>query len=179
MDKSLNIRPALAQDVSLLPDIERRAATLYLDWTKELGLTAEQLQQVTSADIFARAQRESRLWVATVNAGEVVGFALVLMVDGLAHLKELDVLPDHGRQGIGAGLVRTVCQWAEGHGIPAVTLSTFRNVPWNAPFYSRLGFRVVSPSEISPGHMALINREREQGLRSDLRVLMSYPTGAG
>jgi GNAT superfamily N-acetyltransferase len=179
MRKSFDIRLASELDVPFLPDIERRASALFLDWAEDLGLTAEGLQQVTSEDILSGAQREGRLWVATVNSGEVVGFALVLMVDDLAHLKEVDVLPDHGRKGIGTSLVRAVCRWAEHHGIPAVTLSTFREVPWNAPFYARLGFHVASPTEVSPGHKKLMDSERDRGLRSDLRVLMRYKTGDG
>ncbi len=102
-------------------------------------------RRVTSEEVFSAARRENRLWVARTQSGEVIGFALVLMLDGLAHLKELAVLPDHGRRGAGTSLVRTVCQWAEDHAIPSVTLSTFREVEWNGPFYSRLGFRIVRP----------------------------------
>ena len=179
MNSSFDIRSASERDVPFLPDIERRAAALFLEWAGDLGLTREGLQQVTPEYVFSCAVREGHLWVATVNSGEVVGFALVLMVDDLAHLKELDVLPNHGRKGIGTALVRAVCQWAELQGIAAVTLSTFREVPWNAPFYVRLGFHVVSPTEASPGHVELMDRERDRGLRSDLRVLMRFETGHG
>ena len=179
MDNSFDIRSALARDTPFLPEIERQASALFLDWLEELDLTADKLQQVTSEDIFSSAQRKGLLWVATVNSVELVGFALVQWVDGLAHLKELDVLPNYGRKGIGTGLVQTVCQWAEETGISAVTLTTFRHVPWNAPFYAQLGFQVVSPNQTLPEHLALISCERAQGLRSDLRVLMSYKTGAG
>ena len=176
---SFRIRSALERDIPSLPDIERRAAALYCDRAEQFGITPEALQRVTSEDVLSCARREGRLWVATITSGEVVGFALVLMVDGLAHLKEVDVLPDHGRQGIGTALVRTVCRWAERHGIPAVTLSTFREVPWNAPFYARLGFQPVSPTEVSAGHVELMDREKDRGLRSDHRVLMRYQTLAG
>ena len=177
MDNCFDIRSASERDVPLLPIIEQRAAALFLDRAEHLGLTAEGLQHVTSEDVLACAQQQGRLWVATVNSGEVVGFALVILVDDLAHLKEVDVLPEHGRQGIGTALVQTVCAWARGLGIPAVTLSTFREVPWNAPFYARLGFQVVSPIEVSPGHVELMNRESDRGLRSDRRILMRYETG--
>ena len=146
MGNSFDIRSALERDVPFLPEIERQASALFLDWAEELDLTADKLQQVTPENVFLSAQRKGLLWVATVNSVEVVGFALVKWVDGLVHLKELDVLPNHGRKGIGTGLVRTVCLWAEEKGIPAVTLTTFRDIPWNAPFYARLEFQVVSPN---------------------------------
>lgn len=179
MSESFDIRPASGHDVPCLPDIERRAASLFLARAEDLGLAPEQLQNVTSRDTFSRAQQEGRLWVATIDSVNVVGFALVLMVDGLAHLKEVDVLPDHGRKGIGTALVQTVCKWARGHGISAVTLSTFRDVPWNAPFYASVGFEVVSAREVSPGHAEMIDREKDRGLRPDLRVLMWFRTGVG
>jgi GNAT superfamily N-acetyltransferase len=55
------------------------------------------------------------------------------------HLEEMDVLPEHAGQGLGAALIEAVCSWAHTRGFDAVTLSTFRDVPWNAPFYPRHG----------------------------------------
>jgi len=34
-------------------------------------------------------------------------------------------------------------------GLPALTLTTFTHVPWNAPYYTRCGFRVLDDAEIS------------------------------
>ena len=109
-------------------------------------------------------------------SGEAVGFALVLEIGGFAHLEELDVLPPHGRKGLGSALLDAVCTWAGQGGYPAVTLSTFRDVPWNAPFYQRRGFRVVVPSELSDDHVQLVVSEQRRGLRPDLRVMMAYAT---
>jgi GNAT superfamily N-acetyltransferase len=90
-----------------------------------------------------------------------VGFAAVTVIDGLAHLAQVSVLPAFGRRGIGGALVEQACRWAVGAGHQAVTLNTFREVPWNAPFYARLGFREVAPS----GELrALRDAERRIGL---------------
>jgi uncharacterized OsmC-like protein len=43
------------------------------------------------------------------------------ILDGLAHVDELDVVPDLGRQGVGSRLLQTVIDWAAEHGYPAVT----------------------------------------------------------
>ena len=76
--------------------------------------------------LLAAATREGRLWVATA-AGQPVGFAhLEVLAPDLVHLEELDVLPWHGRRGIGTALVRAVCAWAKEHGFARVTLTTFR-----------------------------------------------------
>lgn len=89
------------------------------------------------------------------------GFACVDEVDGLAHLWQLSVRPSAGRRGIGRSLVEAVCDWASSSGFPAVTLTTYRDVPWNGPFYSKLGFRVLE--DLSPGLKAIRDHEREIG----------------
>jgi GNAT superfamily N-acetyltransferase len=50
------------------------------------------------------------------------------------------VVPEHGRQGVGAALLEEVCRVAAARGHPEVTLRTFADVPWNGPFYARHGF---------------------------------------
>ena len=60
-------------------------------------------------------------------------------------------------------------------GLAAVTLTTFRDVSWNAPFYARLGFRIVEPGSLSPGLVAVVQLEERRGLPAGLRVAMRYP----
>jgi GNAT superfamily N-acetyltransferase len=170
------IRLAQAADVALLPGIEDRAAVLFDGWRPQTGLTDEERFATNSLDTFERAHRAGRLWVAVSSAGEVVGFALITVVGGAAHLEELDVLPLHGRRGIGSALVDAVCSWAARAGYAAVTLRTFRDVPWNRPFYERKGFRVVASSALSSEHVQLETAELERGLRTDLRVSMTRST---
>lgn len=91
-----------------------------------------------------------------------MGFACVDVLDGAAHLWQLSVHPSAARRGIGTALVEGVCDWARSHGYPAVTLTTFRDVPWNAPFYSRLGFDVLT-GRLPPGLQAVRDHERDLG----------------
>ena len=73
-----------------------------------------------------------------------VGFAHVGILEPLvAHLKEVDVHPDHGHRGIGTRLVMAVCKSVGLAGYAFVTLTTFRDVPWNMPLYAKLGFQEV------------------------------------
>jgi predicted N-acetyltransferase YhbS len=81
-------------------------------------------------------------------------------------------LPAYGRRGLGARLLEGVCDWAEAHGYPAVTLSTFRDVPWNGPFYRKHGFRDLQPAEWTPGMQAIREKEAQHGLRVEARVFM-------
>ncbi len=175
MDVAYTIRRAVPHDAALLPAIELAAARLFLDRADELGLTPAMLERVNSAENFASAQQAGLLWVAVTAQDAPAGFALLCEIDGALHLDELDVHPAHGRRGIGTALLERVCEMAASAARPGVTLSTFRDVPWNAPFYARHGFRVLADDELTPGLANLRQREHGLGLRTDLRVIMRNP----
>lgn len=164
----IKIRLATAEDVPSLPAIESAACSLF----DQIPATASLSLYLTPAEDFQEAQRDGLLWVAEAAPGDLVGFASAERLDGVLHLEELDVLPAYGRQGIGARLVRTVCDFARVQEIAAVTLCTFRDVPWNAPFYQRLGFRILGEAELTPGLAARVREEELSGLPRELRVVM-------
>jgi GNAT superfamily N-acetyltransferase len=153
------ILPARREHARQLPDVERAAASLFAPE----DLSPEQREEITPEEEFEAAAREGRLWVAVTDDGSAVGFALAGELDGAAHLLELDVHPDHGRRGLGAALVRRVVAWARARRLPALTLTTFRHVPWNAPFYRRLGFRILSTHECTPGLAGVLVDEEARG----------------
>ena len=97
-----------------------------------------------------------------------------MLADDLPHLDEIDVEPAHGRRGIGAALVRTVCDWASASGYPLLTLTTFRDVPWNLPFYARLGFVEIPKDQIRRELAAVVAREAARGLGPETRAAMGY-----
>ena len=172
------IRLAEASDVAALPSIERRAARLFDGWLTEAGLTQAFLENVSSIDELDEARQRGRLWIAAAPDGELVGFAQVVILDGVAHLDEIDVIPEHGRKGVGSQLLDAVCRWARAAGYSKVTLSTFRDVPWNRPFYEKRGFRVID-QPLPPEHRRLVAAERARGLRTDLRVIMERDLAVG
>lgn len=162
------IRLATAADVASLPAIEEAACSLF----DAIPVTAALPLYLTPVEDFEEACRHGLLWVAEAASGELVGFALGEWLDGALHLEELDVLPEHGQQGIGTRLVRALCEGARERGITAVTLCTFRDVPWNAPFYERLGFRILGEEELTPGLAGRVGEEEKAGLPRELRVAM-------
>lgn len=174
-DDDYVIRRAEAGDIATLPSIERRAVRLFETWLRETGLTPAVLADVSTHGELDDARRRGHLWVATSAGGELVGFAQIAILDRVAHLDEVDVVAEQGRRGIGSRLLSAVCEWARLAGYPKITLSTFRDVPWNRPFYERRGFRVVDPRDLPPEHLALIAAEHGRGLRTDLRVIMECP----
>ncbi|MDJ0865171.1 MAG: GNAT family N-acetyltransferase [Myxococcota bacterium] len=165
---SYRVRASRPDDLAALPDIERAASALFAGLPIEPGVLAD----VTTLAHFERAHAADELLVAAGPDDRPVGFAFLERVDECAHLDELDVHPDHGRRGVGAALVRGVLDRARRRGLPAVTLTTFRDVPWNAPFYARLGFRVLGDAELGPELAELVRSEHERGLRREDRVVM-------
>jgi hypothetical protein len=58
------------------------------------------------------------------------------------------------------------------HGFAAITLTTFRDVAWNGPYYERCGFRTLDPDEVTPGLAVLREHEAKEGLDEWPRVCM-------
>lgn len=162
------IELAREDDLAKLRRVELAANALFAGQAVA-GVVAN---DATGLDELAHAHAAGLLWVARAAGGEPIGFALCDLVDGAVHLEEIDVDPAHGRRGIGRALLDAVIDWAAHAGHPAVTLTTFRDIPWNAPFYERAGFRVLTAAEIGPGLAALVREEEARGLDPSQRVVM-------
>ena len=145
------VRLARPDEVSSLPAVERAAAALF----REAGMTGDFLDATRTVEELDAARREARLWVAADADDRPVGFALATVLGDAPHLEELAVHPEHGRRGLGRRLVAAVVGWARARGAPTLTLSTFRDVPWNAPFYARLGFVALAPETLPAPLVAL------------------------
>lgn len=156
--------------LAAIPRIEQAAAELFPDGDLPLSLR----YRVTERQMLESAQRDGRLWAALGQGAQPVGFALATELDGQAHLDEMDVHPDHGRRGIGTRLVHTVIDWATSKCFDALTLVTFRHLPWNAPFYEGLGFECLSEQQMGDGMFELFREEREAGIDLDKRVGMRF-----
>ena len=109
--------------------------------------------------------------LVAADGDDVVGFAHVLDLDGRAHLEQIAVLPERARHGIGSVLLEDACRCAAERGFAQVTLRTFRDVVWNAPFYARHGFVVLTdePDWMTPLRAA---EERAGLTRQGERVAM-------
>ncbi len=168
MDVPYTIRLARPDEFEALREIENAAAALFAGTPYAAAVEGD----ATTAADFAEAQASGHLWVAAGANDAPVGFAFVEIHAGCAHLDELDVHPDHGRRGVGAALLDAVCDWARAAGYPAVTLTTYRDVAWNAPFYSRRGFEVLPHDAQHAAQRALVATEARRGLRPEDRFFM-------
>lgn len=163
------VRTARVADLSSLPAIERGAARMFAS-TAYPEIAREPTSTV--AEYRSWLERDA-LIVAVAPSGEPVGFAVAYEVDGDAYLHEIDVDPGHGRRGVGRTLVDFVKARAARQGYGRLTLSTFRDVPWNAPYYARLGFVELAEADAGPGLRALRDRERANGLAVEDRLFMA------
>ena len=111
-----------------------------------------------------RGHRErGTIWVAVLGQ-EVVGYAMASVVDGEGHLDQVSVRPEHGRRGVGTALLERAGAWAVDHGYHAMTLTTFRDVAWNGPYYAKLGFEPLAEVDLGPELQAIRDHEKADGL---------------
>lgn len=162
------IRLARPSDYPLLPEIERAAGTLFRTVSWLPGLPGEP----ASVEIIEATARCGAVFVAADESDMPVGFALTGFLDRALHIHELDVAPAHARRGLGRRLVEQACAFAKAEGAPAVTLATFREVPWNGPFYASAGFREVPRNQWTPAFHLLHHLEKGLGLPVEHRCFM-------
>lgn len=123
-------------------------------------------------DSFRDAAENGRLLVATDSGDHVAGFVRIGLLDGQAHVEQLSVRPSLAGHRIGAQLLTVAAEWALVRGGDRLTLTTFRDVPWNGPYYQRLGWVVVPADQVGPDLAAVRARERRLGLDAAPRQAM-------
>jgi len=157
---TITIRPAAPADLSQLAEIEASADALFADVFGPLDATGVSWSPESGEE---RAAATGFILVAAHGPAEVVGFVHVLEAAGHAHLEQLSVRPTHARRGIGRALVASAVDGAAQRGYRRITLRTFADVPWNAPFYAACGF-TVTPTSDDAFHRSLVETERRLGL---------------
>ncbi len=167
----VRLRLAAPADLPRLQDVERAAGEAF----RSLGMTAVADDDPPALDVLAAHQEAGRAWVAVEGDGPaevVVGYLLLDLagVDGNGHVEQVTVHPGHARRGTGRRLLALAADVTRAQGRPALTLTTFADVPWNAPWYRRLGFRDVA--DPGPQLRALVAHEAGLGLGAWPRVCL-------
>ena len=102
-----------------------------------------------------------------------VGFIRVIELNGQPHLEQLSVHPHYGKKGVGSALLGAAIKRLGDSGYSTLTLMTFEDIKWNAPFYRKRGFRTVE--EVTPTISWLLRREQELGMdKLGRRVALVY-----
>jgi GNAT superfamily N-acetyltransferase len=153
----VTIRPPRPDELAALLEIERRACRAFAD---------HGMPEIAADDPGTVAELEAhraagRAWVAVDADDRPVAYIVTAVVDGAVHIEQVSVDPAHAGRGIGAALIEHVCALAPADGRTSATLTTFRDIPWNAPYYARLGFRELREDLCGPELRALVAHERE------------------
>ena len=157
-------RPARLEEIETIRALERASAQRFVGLMDALAA-----DDPSPASILAIRIADGGLIVA-VEDGTVVGFAMFRRVEARAYVEQLDVLSAFAGRGIGAALLDDVADRARVAGLDGLSLSTFREVPWNAPYYRRLGF--VEVAALTPAMAAIRAEHLARGLDEDARVFM-------
>ncbi|GAA0327331.1 GNAT family N-acetyltransferase [Actinoallomurus spadix] len=171
----MRIRAARAGELAILQDIEVAAGRCFRD----VGMPDIAEDEPFPLGELLRYQESGMAWVAADAADRPVAYLVAVPIDAGVHVEQVSVHPDHARRRIGRSLLDHVAAWAETVGAPALTLTTFEDVPWNAPYYVRCGFRRLTEAELTPGLRAIRRREAALGLDRWPRVCMLRSLGAG
>lgn len=167
------ITPALPEDVNRLIEVDLAAGQLFAP----TGLLSDDAlhDHVPEAVLHQAIEAEDLLKTSTQD-GMLAGFALVSRRGGTLYLDQISVHPEHGRRGLGAELVRRVLLIAKQRRLKQVTLSTFRDVPWNGPFYGKLGFREIARKDMADWMLEL-ERIQAESLDVSQRCFMVRKIG--
>jgi GNAT superfamily N-acetyltransferase len=164
----MRIRPAVADDLGVLQEIEVAAGRAFRD----VGMAEVARDEPATVAELTRYQRAGNAWVTVEPADRPVAYLIAEPVDGNLHIEQVSVHPDAARRGVGRALIEHVADRTRGDGVPALTLTTFTEVPWNAPYYRRCGFRPLADAEVTPGLLAIRRHEADLGLDRWPRICM-------
>ena len=151
------IRFGRADDLPLLGAIEQSGAETFTAFGQPLADGSPPPPD----DQWAKVLDHGLLWVAEDLADGPIGFLAAERTDDGLYIEQVDVLMPRQRQGYGRRLMQSAIDWARAEGLPAVTLTTFRSIPFNGPFYASMGF--VEQDAPSPHLTATLANEAASG----------------
>ena len=165
---------AAAEEIPDLITIDLAAGQLFAG----TGLLPDEaLGDHVPADILRGAIPLGHIHTVRDAKGRLAGFTLTSVRRETLYLDQISVHPDHGRKGLGAALLKRVAAEASDRGLKTVMLSTFRDLPWNAPFYRRQGFRIVPPRKYETWMLQIEAAQANQGLDVSKRCFMARRLG--
>ena len=157
LPEGYSITAAEQEDIPALIAVDKAASTLF----EPTGLLQpEALADHVPAHVFETEIAAGNVFVARNQHNWAVGFALIGLRGNGLYLDQVSVNPDYGRKGIGRSLVIRVLTEAEIRKLPHVSLSTFKTVPWNGPFYASMGFREIPHEKLEPYMLEIEDAQR-------------------
>ena len=166
------IRLAVSGDAQLLPAIETSAAQVFR-MIDELSWLAE--SPPISVERHNHLIALSTCWVELDTEHRPQGFLSAERHGSDLHIYELSVMQSMQGQGTGRRLIEAAKDYARSSRLSFVTLTTFTKVPWNAPFYSRMGFQTKAIKDLDQRLAAILSEECKHGLAPECRCVMAWP----
>lgn len=167
----MRIRAVRADELALLQDIERSAGECF----RSVGMPEIAGDEPPPLPELARYQQAGLAWVAVDEADRPLAYLIAEHVDGNLHIEQVSVHAAAARRGIGRALIGHLADFAADAGAPALTLTTFAEVAWNAPYYERCGFRRLAAEAVGPDLRAIRVQEAARGYDRWPRVCMIRP----
>ena len=164
----IKIRQATVQDYGGLPAMEADAGQLF----RAFGIPLIADMPPNPVEYYHELPKSSVVFVARTSSEEIVGFAVGLVIDGQAYLKEVSVKRAVSQQGVGRTLVANIIAWAKEKSFHYLTLTTFRDLPFNAPFYAKLGFQEFVPDHDWSELKKIREQEKKSGMDEYSRLAM-------
>jgi GNAT superfamily N-acetyltransferase len=156
----VRIRAVRPDELPVLQDIERAAGRCFRD----IGMAEVAQDEPLPVDELARYHRAGLAWVVADDADVPVAYLIADRVDGNLHVEQVSVHPGSARRGLGRMLLEHLAARARSEGVPALTLTTFTQVPWNAPYYARCGFHLLDERTLTPGLREIRGHEAARGM---------------
>ncbi len=172
---SVAIRAPRRDELAALVEIERAAGAMFA----AVGMPEIARDDPGSPEELEPYRAGGRAWVALDGDDRPVAYLVSDVVDGCAHIEQVSVSPECAGRRLGAALIDHLASVAAAEGLAALTLTTFRDVPWNAPYYERLGFEVLAPGEQGPELAELVAEEARRIPGDAPRVAMRREVGGG
>lgn len=163
----LSFRLGTNEDIPALQSLQLSSGEPF----REIGMESVADNPPTQPSLF-RASISEKLLLVVEAEGTMAGFALLRSADKDCHLEQMSVGRPFLGQGIGTKLLTKVLELCSEHGFGRVTLSTFKEVQWNQPFYAKHGFRPLSEANLNDRLQSIRLQEEEAGLNLDERVIM-------
>lgn len=163
---TLAIRPAFESEIDAIQDLERASSRRFLGVMDALAG-----DDPTSASVLADRIATDGLLTATLDEG-LAAFVMFRPLEDSLYIEQVDVAPAFEGRRIGAALIDAVAERAAMTGRARLTLSTFREVPWNAPYYRRLGFADIADETLSPALQTVRREHVARGLDERARLFM-------
>lgn len=166
---NFSIRKARSEDIPLLGPVERSAAEIFR--TVNLGSLADD-ETTVAPSILATMVDSNHLLVAVNESDQPIGFVGGMDIDGNFHIVEISVAQAVQGKGVGSALMAEMTRQVKEEKFMVMTLTTYRNVAWNGPWYKKLGFQEVTAEEMGKEYLKIWDVESQHGHDMASRCVM-------